>query len=268
MIDVALGTQGWAYPDWIGPMYEPQARPQTYLSAYADEFTTVEIDSTFYGAPTLERVRGWAAKVPEHFRFSCKLDREITHQRRLHDVDQLVASFYDVVRAFGSKLGCVLAQFDPTFTRGEEPALRAALDVFPRDVRTAFEFLDPAWYDPDIQALLEDRGFALAVSDAPFVPRELSAALLSWTEADFVYLRWLGSRDAVSRYDVVQLDRDDDLAWWAQALRSLPACVRTIYGYANNHYQGHSPATIRALYAALGIAHQRPEPVQQSLFAR
>ncbi len=265
MTDLAFGTQGWAYADWVGPMYEPGARPQTYLSVYAEEFTTVEIDSTFYGAPTVDRVRGWAAKVPEHFRFSCKLDREITHKRRLHDANELVAHFYEVARAFGPKLGCVLAQFDPTFTRDEEPTLRAALEAFPRDVRTAFEFRDPGWYDVDIQALLEERGFALAVSDAAFVPRELSAALLSWTEADFAYVRLLGTGDAVTRFDAVHLDRDDDLAWWAQTLRSLPARVRTVFGYANNHYQGHSPATVRALYEALGIAHHRPDP-QPSLF--
>jgi len=266
MTEFALGTQGWSYADWVGPMYELGARPQTYLGAYAEEFGTVEIDSTFYGAPAVERVRTWAAQVPEHFRFSCKLDRAITHKRRLRDSGAAIAAFYDVVRAFGPKLGCVLAQFDGTFTRDDEGALRAALDAFPRDVRTAFEFRDAAWYDAEIQALLEERGFAFALSDAPFVPRELFAALLSWTEADFAYVRWIGSRNAVERFDLVRLDRDDDVAWWVQTLRAIPSSVRTVYGYANNHYQGHSPATVRAFYEALGVVHQRPMPTQPSLF--
>ncbi len=266
MTQLFLGTQGWSYADWIGPLYEAGARPQTYLTAYAREFTTVEIDSTFYGTPPVERVRSWAARVPDGFRFSCKLDREITHKRRLRESDAAIAAFYDAVSAFGPKLGCVLAQFDASFGRDNEPALRAALDAFPRDVHTAFEFRDPAWYDAEMQSLLEERGFALAVSDAPFVPRELFAALLSWSEAEFAYVRLLGSRNAVDRFNTVQIDRAADLTWWADLLRSLPASLSTVYGYANNHYQGHSPATVRALAGLLGIP-QRPPPLPQpSLF--
>ncbi len=266
MSELLLGTQGWSYADWVGPLYDPGARPQTYLSAYAQEFTTVEIDSTFYGTPTQERVRSWAERVPQGFRFSCKLDRDVTHKRRLVDASEAIASFYAAMRAFGPKLGCVLAQFDAGFGRDQEPCLREALDAFPRDVRTAFEFRDPAWYDTDVQALLESRGLALAFSDAPFVPRELFAALLSWTEAPFAYVRLLGARDAVDRFDRARLERGDDIAWWAHIVRSLPATVETVYGYANNHYQGHSPATVRALYDALGIAHDRPPTTQPSLF--
>lgn len=267
MSELLLGTQGWSYADWVGPMYEVGAPPQTYLSAYADEFRTVEIDSTFYGTPSPERVASWAERVPDGFRFSCKLDREVTHKRRLLDAGEAIGAFYAAARAFGPKLGCVLAQFDAGFGRDQEPLLRETLDAFPPDVRTAFEFRDPAWYDADVQALLEGRGFALAVSDAPFVPRELFSALLSWTEAPFAYVRLLGARGAVDRFDLVRLQRDDDIRWWAHTLRSLPPSVGTVYGYANNHYQGHSPATVRALYEALGIDHERPRLMQQSLFS-
>jgi uncharacterized protein YecE (DUF72 family) len=111
-------------------MYDAAARPEHFLRSYADEFGSVEIDSTFYGTPTADRVRKWAAGVPAGFTFSCKLDREITHERRLLDVNGLVAAFYDAVRAFGPKLGCVLAQFDASFTRDEEANLRDALTPF------------------------------------------------------------------------------------------------------------------------------------------
>jgi len=115
-----LGTQGWSYAEWAGTMYDAAERPESYLRAYAQEFATVEIDSTFYGTPSPERVRKWAATVPEGFAFSCKLAREITHERRLRDVSGLVREFYDSMRAFGSKLGCVLVQFDASFSRDEE----------------------------------------------------------------------------------------------------------------------------------------------------
>ena len=266
-MEIRLGTQGWSYADWVGDMYDSAARPETYLASYSEEFATVEIDSTFYGTPTLERVRKWAASVPEDFRFSCKLAREITHERRLHESRGLIAEFYDAMRAFGERLGCVLVQFDASFGRAEEPALRAALAAFPSDVRTAFEFRDPAWYEPDVQTFLEERGFALAVADSPFVPRDLLAAALTRGRGEFAYVRWIGAHDSFVRFDRVQVSRASDVDWWARALRALPHAPSSVYGYVNNHYSGHSPATVRALYAALGTSHVRPKrTTQTSLF--
>lgn len=267
-MEVSLGTQGWSYADWTGGMYDAAARPESYLGAYAQEFLTVEIDSTFYGTPPPERVCKWAASVPSGFTFSCKVPREITHDRRMVDVTGPLREFYDVVRLFGPKLGCVLVQFDAAFSRADEPNLRTAFAAIPSDVRTAFEFRDPAWYVPEIQADFEARGFALAVADAPFVPREALARVLARTTLDFAYVRLIGDHDAFARFDAVQLGRKDEIAWWARAISSAAPRLRRVYGYVNNHFQGHSPATVRALYAALGIAHVRPARVEQtSLFS-
>ncbi len=248
-------------------MYDAAARPDSYLRSYAQEFATVEIDSTFYGTPPAERVRRWAASVPDGFSFSCKLPREITHERRMLDVAGLVKEFCDVVRGFGPKLACVLAQFDAAYSRAEEATFLQALEAFPRDLRIAFEFRDAAWYEPELQGALEERGFALALADAPFVPRAALAAALQRTRGDYAYVRFVGDRDAVTRFDRVCIAREADVAWWAQALRSAPASLRRVFGYVNNHYSGHSPATVRALYGALGVAHERPPRVlQTSLF--
>ncbi len=267
-MEIRLGTQGWSYADWVGDMYDAAARPDTYLAAYAQEFATVEIDSTFYGTPAPDRVRKWAAGVPEGFRFSCKLAREITHERRMLESRGLIAEFYDSMRAFGGKLGCVLAQFDASFGRAEEPVLREALAAFPSGVRTAFEFRDPAWYEPDVQTLLEERGFALAVADAPFVPRALLAETLLRSRAEFAYVRWIGDHDAFVRFDRVQRTRENEIAWWVRTFAALPHAPRSVYGYVNNHFSGHSPATVRALCAAFGVEHVRPKRVTQtSLFS-
>jgi uncharacterized protein YecE (DUF72 family) len=259
----SLGTQGWSYADWAGTMYDAATRPEAYLRSYAEEFRSVEIDSTFYGTPTVERVRKWAASVPEGFSFSCKLPREITHERRMLGSKGLIAEFYDAVRAFGPKLGCVLVQFEASYTRDEEPVFRDVLDAFPRDVRTAFEFRDPAWYAPDVQGYLEERGHALAVADAPFVPRELMGDVLRRTTVPFAYVRLIGVHDALDTFDVVRIPRERELAWWAKAIGEAMPRLERVFGYVNNHYQGHSPATVRALYEALGVPHERPKRITQ-----
>ena len=262
-----LGTQGWSYADWAGVMYDAAARPDTYLRSYAQEFGSVEVDSTFYGTPAADRVRKWAATVPAGFTFSCKLPREITHERRMLGVKGLVAEFYDAMRAFGPKLGCVLVQFEASYARAEESVFRDALDAFPRDVATAFEFRDPAWYAPDIQSMLEERGHALAVTDAPFVPRDVMADVLRRTTVPFAYVRLIGAHDALDVFDEVRIDRTSEIAWWAAAIGEAMPGLQRVFGYVNNHYQGHSPATVRALYAALGVARERPRRItQQTLF--
>ncbi len=80
-------------------------------------------------------------------------------------------------------------------------------------------------------------------------------------------MRWLGHRDAVQSFGAVQFDRRDQIGQWAAAIRAAAPKLTRLCGYANNHYTGHSPAAIRDVYAALGIAHERPHRIEQpSLF--
>ena len=107
----------------------------------------------------------------------------------------------------------------------------------------------------------------VSVSDAPFVPLDVMLAALAHPTADFAYLRWIGVHDAVARFDRVVFDRSAEIGRWAAAIAARPARLRRVCGYVNNHYAGHAPATVRALYAALGIGHERPARiVQESLF--
>jgi len=92
---IRIGTQGWNYDAWIGPFYPAGTRATDYLTIYARAFDTVEVDSTFYATPAVKTVRGWAQRTPDDFTFALKLPQEITHERRLRDVDELAAEFFD-----------------------------------------------------------------------------------------------------------------------------------------------------------------------------
>jgi len=241
------------------------------LRAYAREFATVEIDSTWYATPAPERVRKWAQTVPPQFTFACKLVREVTHDRRLIGCDALVAEFFTAMEAFGPQLEAVLVQMPPDFSPAERDALFAFIGRLPDSAPIAVEVRDPRWFAPpvygELRDALEARGFALALSDAPFVPLDVMLAALARPTADFAYLRWIGVHDAVARFDRVVFDRAAEIGRWAAAIAARPPRLRRVCGYVNNHYAGHAPATVRALYAALGIRHERPARiVQGSLF--
>ena len=249
-------------------MYERGTRPQAYLREYAREFRSVEVDSTFYGTPAPERLARWARAVPAQFTFALKLTREITHDRRLVDCVELCAAFFAVVRTLGPKLEAVLVQLPPDFRPDEWPALEAFVPLLPRDVRVALEVRDPAWFAPEwkgkLFGLLRECGIALAVSDGTFVELNLMLAALATPTASFAYIRWLGRRASVSRFDRVSIDRCGAIERWSAALREAASRQERICGYANNHYMGHAPATVRALYDALGIAHEVPLRVEQT----
>jgi uncharacterized protein YecE (DUF72 family) len=266
---IRLGAQGWSYADWVGPMYDADTKPNRYLRAYAREFNTVEIDSTFYGTPPIERVARWCATVPAGFTFAIKVPREITHERHLRGCERETAEFFASAHAFGEKLEAVLVQLGPDFSPDEFEALAAYVDLVPSDsIRIAVEVRDARWFVPATLARLRDllggHGIALALSDGIFVPLDAMLAEIAEPTADFLYLRWLGARDAVARYHAVQIDRANQVAQWATAIERAPARVRHVTGYVNNHYSGHSPATVRQLLAAFGVAHIQPPRIEQT----
>ena len=253
--DVRLGTQGWNYDAWVGPMYPSGTRPADFLGVYARAFSTVEVDSTFYAIPAAKTVRGWADRVGPDFRFALKLPQEITHERRLRAAADATALFVERARELGPKLGPVLVQLGPDFSPDELPALAAFLPALPSDVAFAVEFRQRAWLRDSVLALLAEHRVALALSDGRWLPRKAMLALAARPTADFAYLRWMGPNRDLTDYSRVQVDCTAELEAWSHAIVSLAQRVNRVYGYVNNHFAGHSPASVRELQALLG---QRP----------
>ncbi len=252
-------------------MYDAGTRPEGYLRGYAREFRSVEVDSTFYGTPPPGRLSKWAAQVPPEFTFALKLTREITHEHRLLAARPLLAEFATRALELGEQLEAILIQLAPDFAPAELGALEEFVAALPAGPRWALEVRDPAWLEGDVRARLREalaaRDVALAVSDGSFVPLPVMLAELREPTASHAYVRWLGRRDAVQSFAAEQFDRRDQIAQWAGAIRAAAPRITRLCGYANNHYTGHSPAAIRDVYAALGLAHQRPARIEQtSLF--
>jgi uncharacterized protein YecE (DUF72 family) len=248
---IHLGTQGWNYDAWVGPFYPDGTRAADFLTLYARAFDTVEVDSTFYAIPAEKTVRGWAERTPAHFRFALKMPQEITHERRLRDVGDTASLFYDRARELDDKLGPVLIQLGPDFAPSELPALAHFLPTLPRDMRFAVEFRQRGWIHEGMLALLAEHGVALALTDARWIPRKQMMQLAAQPTADFVYLRWMGSDRAIIDYSRIQIDRAHELELWSGVLWPLAVKGRSVFGYVNNHFAGHSPESARQLQLLL-----------------
>ncbi|HEX9937937.1 MAG TPA: DUF72 domain-containing protein [Longimicrobium sp.] len=269
---VLIGTQGWNYAAWVGPFYPEGTRPADMLSLYARAFHTVEVDSTFYAIPPVNSVRGWERRTPEGFVFSLKLPQEITHERHLRRTHDETELFIERARLLGPKLGPILVQMGPEFGPHQLDALESFLPTLPRDLRFAVELRQEKWTRPDVLAdllpLLREHGVALALSDGKWMPRDTVLELALQPTAGFHYLRWMGPNRDLTDFSHVQVDRGGQTDEWGSVLPGLRTRGVDIFGYFNNHYEGHSPSSARALQRLLGESPVDPRQIadQISLF--
>lgn len=219
---VHVGTSGYNYPEWRGRFYPEKFAAARMLPYYAERFTTVEVNATFYRMPTPKLVEGWAAQVPEAFTFSLKAPRRITHDRRLKDCADSVRAFCDAAAVLGPRLAVLLFQLPPNF-KVDLDRLRGFLDLLPPGARAAFEFRHQSWWDEAVYDLLRARNAALCLADSeerhtPLVPT-----------ADFGYLRLRDEGYA-----------DADLGRWAATVQEQ-AAWRDAFIYFKHEDQGLGP---------------------------
>jgi len=269
-VSILIGTQGWNYAAWVGPLYPPGTRPSEFLSTYARMFRAVEVDSTFYAVPDARAIRTWDERTPPEFTFALKMPKEVTHERRLRDADDVVRDFLERVMQLGTKLGPILMQMGPDFAPDELPALERFVLSLPPDFRFAIELRQSRWMRSDVRPylleLLARHGIALALSDGKWIPRQTMLELAERPTADFLYVRWMGPDRELTAYSRVQFDRSEEIRAWAEVLKRVKA--KDIFGFFNNHFAGHSPASAREMQGLLGQHPVEPETLrrQRSLF--
>jgi uncharacterized protein YecE (DUF72 family) len=134
------------------------------LGYYAERFSTVEINATFYRMPTEHTLAAWAGASPPGFVFTLKAPQRITHYRRLVDVDEPLRRFTDVATTLGDKLGPLFFQLPPNFKK-DTGRLADLLARLPPGRRIAFEFRHASWFADDVYELLRTRDAALCIAD-------------------------------------------------------------------------------------------------------
>ncbi len=234
-----LGTQGFAFDDWVGPFYPPGTPKAAYLERYAERFATVEIDSTFYGTPRPSVVRGWYDRTPAGFLFAAKFPRTITHDKKLVEAEAEADEFVAVMQLLEDKLGLLTLQFAYDFEPGRLALLDRFLGRLPPGPRYAVEVRNRKWLTRDLDAMLSSRGAALVLQDLHYMPK------VDWLTAPFTVIRWLGRRSDIERFDHLQIDRSRELTTWAGRVRDYLEAGVDVFGYFNNHYAGHSPGSVR-----------------------
>lgn len=268
------GTSSWSEKSWVGSFYPKGTRPGEFLGRYAEHFGSVEADVTYYRVPDRKLVEGWRDRTPDGFLVSAKFPRSIVHagDGPRPDAKKLLVPehtsldlhrFLEAMALLGKKCGPLVLQF-PYFNRKAfaEPRvffdrLDHFLDGLPKGHRYAVELRNKAWITSELLEILREHGAALVLVDLLYMPHPADLQeQLDLLTTDFTYCRLIGDRKAVEAltesFDRIVLDQGDRLDRWTELLRKFLERVPEVFAYANNHYAGHGPATIRELAARLG----------------
>jgi len=237
---IHVGCSGWVYRHWRGIFY-PDGLPQKrWFERYAEEFDTVEINASFYRLPLASTFEGWREKAPPGFHYAVKVNRFITHMKKLLDCEAEADRFIALARPLGDKLGPLLYQLPPSLHKNVE-RLDAFLARLPKDIEQVVEFRHRSWYDEEVLALLDAHGIGFVCHDLKGLksPR--------WASGRTAYVRFHGTSGRYhGRYS------DEALLEWTDWLAEHSRSGRRCWCYFNNDIHGHALDDARTLKSMVG----------------
>ena len=212
-----IGCSGWFYWHWRGNFYSDTRRTDGWFRHYTANFSTVELNAPFYSWPKLARVKSWRRNAPETFRYSVKVNRLITHEKRMVRTRMLVEEFYKFQEILGAKLGCFLFQFPPSYRYTPSRLTSITTQLDPK-YRNAVEFRHRSWWRPAVYRRFRERGLIFCCVSAPRLPDDLI------TTGDVIYAR-LHGRSRWYRHDYTP----DEISEWATKIIASGAREAWIY---------------------------------------
>ena len=247
-----IGTSGFSYKDWVGPVY-PEGLPKSeWLSFYAQEFSTCELNFSYYRIPGARTLGRMADKVPEGFLFTVKAYRGITHERKNPEsqIEQLVTGLAPLIDA--GKFACVLIQFPYSFhaNQANRDYVKRVREGF-GDLPAVVEFRSREWISArtfdELRAL--DLGFCCV--DQPRFENLVPPVAVATGPVAYVRFhgrnraKWWQHDEAWERYDYAYSDAE--LEEWLPKIRQLDEEAELTLVYMNNHWKGQAVGAARQL---------------------
>jgi uncharacterized protein YecE (DUF72 family) len=238
MEPVYIGTSGWSYKDWGKTFYPKKLPKKSHFDYYATQFSTVEINNTFYRLPTPKSVRDWRDKAPREFLYAVKGSRFITHMKKLANLDGALDKFFDRIAPLKKQIGPILWQLPPILKK--DPArLNDFLSRLPRGYRHAVEFRHASWLDDEVFSTLRKHDVAHVNLSSGGMPGNLTVT------TDFIYIRFHGlAGGAAHNYTHHELEP------WADFINNHRRLK--VFAYFNNDVNTRAPDNARMLMDMVG----------------
>jgi uncharacterized protein YecE (DUF72 family) len=247
-MSLRIGCSGWSYNDWVGAFYPKETQPQDYLKLYSRVFDSVEVDSTFYRAPSAAMVQHWYSTTPTDFIFAPKIPKRITHDQHLENTESYLRHFSETLGQLREKLGPFVVQLPPSFKSPKHlKALERFIEGLDTKYKYAIEFRHESWFTPDIKMLLGNHNICQVWSVNQYLT---TPATLT---ADFIYLRFVGDR-AISEFRKLQKDQGEIMKTWGKTVQETGDSVKERFIFFNNHFAGFGPGSANEFRRLLGLA--------------
>jgi uncharacterized protein YecE (DUF72 family) len=216
-MQVRIGCSGWFYWHWRGKFYPDTKHTDGWFRYYTEAFRTVELNAPFYSWPKIATARTWVRNAPQDFRYSIKVNRLITHEKRMRRTRMLVEEFCKFAHILGPKMGCFLFQFPPSY-HYTASRLRSITSQIDENFCCAVEFRHPSWWRETVYRAFRQHGLIFCSISAPRLSDELVCT------TDRIYVRLHGrSRWYRHNYSGTELDE------WAQKIAHSDAEEAWVY---------------------------------------
>ncbi len=276
MTRVYVGTCSWA--DHTN-FYPPELPKNQQIIFYAQHFSVVEIDSSFYRLMPARNYQLWAERTPPGFVFDVKPFRQLTgHDREAPATPEAVQAFTQSIQPLrdAGKLGAIHMQFPPWFAYNPRNVdyLRGCRDWFPDD-RIGIEFRHRSWllgdHVPHLLETLNQYRLSLTVVDEPQIGSGSVPTVLSVTNPELVIVRFHG-RNYQKWYAKVQrtadrfdyLYSDEELKEWVPNVAALAEDAREMHILFNNNRDDYAVRNARQLRGFIQASLPRVETVAPS----
>ena len=234
-----IGTSGWNYDHWRRRFYPGALAKREWFHHYAQYFSTVEVNYSFYRWPRPETVDKWSRQAPAGFRYTLKAPRTITHVKRLKGVGPRIDDFYELTSRLGRAKGCHLFQLPPSFAPSNEnfERLRRLARALDGHKDNAVEFRDSEWWAPKTYDLLESNNVSFCVVSGLDMPDTVVVT------GDVAYFRFHGEGYS-SEYSENEIEK------YARLMSDLKC--RRVYAYFNNDARAFAVKNALRLKEVLG----------------
>ncbi len=165
-----IGCTGWSMKEWVGHVYPTSAKTKDYLTHYAKQFNTIELNTTHYRIPTVETIEKWKRESTADFRFCPKLPQAISHSSGMGLNDGTLRAFCTSIQQLDKKIGCCFMQMPPYFDTGRLAVLATFLASFPSHIPLAIEVRHESWFGKEdsllpLVELTKEKNCALVITD-------------------------------------------------------------------------------------------------------
>jgi len=249
---IYFGTSGFSYNDWVGNFYPAGMPKREWLSYYAREFNTCEVNSTFYALPKPSSLKAMVEKTDKDFLFCIKANQEMTHQRE--DNASVFNAFCQMLEPFitAGKLGCILAQFPYSFgfNRHNWDYLRLFKERL-GELPVVIELRNAQWLRSEVFDWFHQHDLGFCCVDEPKLPNLLPPLAEATSKIGYVRFhgrnsaKWWQHEQAYERYDYSYTPQE--LSEWLPKIQKLDSVTEKTFVFANNHWRGQAIGTIRQL---------------------